>query len=120
MPRLRPFLCLVSLCNFAAATEPNTVSAEEKAAGWKLLFDGRTFTGWHLFQKGGNAHGGWKIEDGSLACPKSNGRPNGSGGDLVTDAKFTDFEFAFEWRIPVAGNSGVHYFFDENRPPLST
>lgn len=45
------------LCTFAAvlavhssavfAVEPNTLTAEETAAGWKLLFDGRSLAGWH-------------------------------------------------------------------------
>ncbi len=110
---LIPALTL-SLTAWAA---PNELAPGERAAGWRLLFDGRSFAGWHLFQQKGDAHGGWKIEDGALVCPKSNGRPNGSGGDLVTNDPFTDFEFVFEWRISPAGNSGVHYLFDENRPP---
>jgi 3-oxoadipate enol-lactonase len=28
------------------STAPNTLSAAERAAGWRLLFDGRTFDGW--------------------------------------------------------------------------
>jgi len=117
---LRTFLTTAlcfSIYAGAAAAEPNALTPEERAAGWKLLFDGQTFTGWHLFKQPGAAHGGWKIENGTLICPKSNGRPNGSGGDLTTDAKFNDFEFVFEWRISPGGNSGVHYFVDENRPP---
>jgi hypothetical protein len=104
----------------ASAAEPNTVTPEERAAGWKLLFDGHSFTGWHLFKVPGSGHGGWKIEEGALVCPKSNGRPNGSGGDLTTDGKFSDFEFSFEWRISAGGNSGVHYLIDESRPPTKT
>ncbi len=103
----------------AFAAEPNALTAEERSAGWTLLFDGRTFGGWHLFQQKGDAHGGWKIADGALVCPKTNGRPNGSGGDLVTNGKFGDFEFSFEWRISPAGNSGIHYFVDENRAPTA-
>src|SRR4051812_45143465 len=97
----------------------NTLTAAETAAGWKLLFDGRTLTGWHGFQQKGPPRTGWHVADGCLVNPKSNGRPNGSGGDLVTDAKFLDFEFRFEWRISRAGNSGVQYLFDESRPPTA-
>ena len=99
------------------ASEANTLTAEESAAGWKLLFDGRSLAGWHIFQQSGELKGGWRVADGALVNPKSNGRPNGSGGDIVTDAKFTDFEFRFEWRISPAGNSGIHYFVDESRAP---
>ncbi len=114
-PHLFAFISLAFASAVLAA--PNELTPEERSTGWTLLFDGRSLNGWHLYQKKGEAHGGWKVEDGALVCPKSNGRPNGSGGDLVTDGKFGDFEFAFEWKISVGGNSGVHYFFDENRAP---
>jgi len=107
------FLGLTSLC---CAAEPNTLTPDESAAGWKLLFDGRSLAGWHIFQQQGEPKAGWHVADGCLVNPKSNGRPNGSGGDLVTNAKFLNFEFRFEWRISPAGNSGVHYLFDESRP----
>jgi serine/threonine protein kinase len=98
------------------STSPaNALSKEEIAAGWKLLFDGRSTTGWRGYKMTGFPTQGWHIADGCLVNPKSNGRPNGSGGDLVTVQKFVNFEFRFEWRISVGGNSGVQYFFDENR-----
>jgi len=93
----------------------NTLSAEEFAAGWKLLFDGRTTAGWRGYKMAGFPSRGWHIAEGCLVNPKSNGRPNGSGGDLITVQKFLNFDFRFEWRIGVGGNSGAQYFFDENR-----
>jgi hypothetical protein len=99
-----------------SAADPNTLTSAETAAGWKLLFDGRTMQGWHIFQQQGEPKGGWHVVDGCLVNPKSNGRPNGSGGDLVTNAKFLNFELRFSWRISSGGNSGVHYLFDESRP----
>lgn len=100
----------------SSSSPANILSAEEIAAGWKLLFDGQTTAGWRGYKMAGFPTKGWHIEDGCLVNPKSNGRPNGSGGDLITIQKYLNFEFRFEWRISEGGNSGVQYFFDENRP----
>ena len=44
---------------------PNTLTAEQTAAGWKLLFNGVDLTGWKGYKKDkpGDA---WKVEDGAL------------------------------------------------------
>ena len=98
---------------WAMAAEPNTLTPQEQAAGWKLLFDGRSTTGWHTYGKQTVTAKSWLVHDGCLVIPKGNGRPNGSGGDLVTNAIFTNFEFQFEWRVGPGGNSGVEYLFTE-------
>ncbi|MCX6896722.1 MAG: DUF1080 domain-containing protein, partial [Verrucomicrobia bacterium] len=53
----------------AAESTPavNTLTAAEKAAGWKLLFNGQDTTGWHNFKAEG-IRPGWKIQDGVLTC----------------------------------------------------
>ena len=45
--------------------QPNVLSAAEKAAGWKLLFDGKSTANWHNYGKK-TVGSSWKIEDGSL------------------------------------------------------
>jgi len=97
----------------ALATAPNTLTPQEQAAGWKLLFDGHSTAGWHTYGKQSVTPSSWKIKDGCLVLPAGNGRPNGHGGDLVTNAMFTNFEFEFEWRVGPVGNSGVEYLFTE-------
>ena len=95
------------------AADANTLTPQEQAAGWKLLFDGRSTAGWHTYGKKQVTAGSWKIKDGCLVLPQGNGRPNGTGGDLVTNALYTNFEFQFEWRVGPVGNSGVEYLFTE-------
>ena len=89
------------------AARPTAPAAPE----WKVLFDGERINGLRGLQKPDFLKAGWKIEEGALFLPKEikeSGRQ--TGGDLVTAESFDDFEFAFEWRMSVAGNSGVLYF----------
>jgi hypothetical protein len=95
-----------------AAVEPcqgvNTLSAAEIAAGWRLLFDGKTLDGWHGYN--GKPTEAWVIEDGSL---KSAGAEDNYGsdlrGDLTSDEEYTDFELSVDWKASEGGNSGLMY-----------
>ncbi len=52
---------LISGCNsFAQPSAPNTLTDKEKKADWKLLFDGKTLSGWHSF-KSDKIGPAWKI-----------------------------------------------------------
>jgi cytochrome c len=84
----------------------NFLTAEEKAAGWKLLFDGQTTAGWRAYRKD-HMPDGWQVEDGCLVRL-------GPGGDIITAGEFDNFELKFEWRICAAGNSGVFYRVNED------
>ena len=79
----------------------NTLSAAEKKAGWKLLFDGKTLTGWRGFRTE-TPPAGWKVIDGLLV------RDSG-GGDLMTAEQYGDFELMLDWKVPHGGNSGIIY-----------
>ena len=58
----------LAFCSFAAPDTPNnTLTAKEKVEGWKLLFDGQSTTGWHLYN-GGAQFTLWKVKDGELFC----------------------------------------------------
>lgn len=112
MKTLLPFLAVLIAGNLrATADDLNSLTAAEQAAGWKLLFDGKSAAAFRGVKNPDFLKAGWKIEDGALICEKEvkqMGRI--TGGDLVTAETFTDFEFSFEWRAGVAGNSGVLYF----------
>jgi len=104
------FFVLEQIDDRSAGSGPqNTLSAAERAAGWRLLFDGTTTKGWRGFAKPDFPAAGWVVEDGTL---KSLGQ---KGGDIITTATFDDFEFAWEWRLSPRGNSGVKYLVDERR-----
>lgn len=85
--------------------------------GWISLFDGKTLTGWHQFNRTGDAKN-WKIEDGALVCMGFSG-PSGTA-DLVSDREFEDFDLKWDWKVAKGSNSGVFYHVLEgpkyNRP----
>lgn len=85
---------------------PNTLSAAERAAGWRLLFDGRTTTGWRGYKKAGMPSG-WRVVGGTLS------RMSG-GGDIITTQQFRNFELALEWNVSQSGNSGIFYRASED------
>lgn len=97
-------LCVAALAGPAMAAD-NTLTAAEKAAGWKLLFDGKSMDAWRGFKKPASD---WKVADGALAPdPKAS-------GDLITKEQFGSFELAFDWKVSPKGNSGVMYHVTED------
>jgi hypothetical protein len=89
----------------------NTLTNEEKAQGWLLLFDGKTTEGWRGNNKP-NFPAGWIIEDGTLKCQDSGRGEAGAanGGDIIyAKQKFSNFQLKLEWKISQGGNSGVFY-----------
>jgi hypothetical protein len=95
-----------------SAAPANQLTDEEKAAGWKLLFDGTTSQGWHTFKKQTFPEKGWLVEDGWLHCQGK------GGGDVVSEAQYDNFELQWEWNLAPAGNSGVKYFVLDSRPQV--
>ena len=102
-----------------AATTPNQLTTAERAAGWTLLFDGRTLTGWRGLGYPGVPTSHWVVADGAIekiasgrVAVQADGQPV-EGGDLMTEATFGDFELAWEWRVTPGANSGVKYNVSE-------
>lgn len=101
----------LSVAALSAADAPNTLTPAEKAAGWRLLFDGKTMNGW---SEPGDS---WAIDNGSLkSLPKPKIRE-----DLFSKEAYGDFELSWEWKIEANGNSGLKYriqdkfYVDEKR-----
>ncbi|MDR3286278.1 MAG: DUF1080 domain-containing protein, partial [Prevotellaceae bacterium] len=51
---------------------PNTLSDKEQKVGWQLLFDGKTFNGWHGYNMQGIPDV-WAIEDGAFTMSHTGG-----------------------------------------------
>jgi hypothetical protein len=98
---------------------PNSLTEAEKAEGWKLLFDGKSLTGWRGIGQEDIPKGHWVIEDGAIKkvaggeVPRQKDGQPLQGGDLMTLATFANFELRLEWKITPGGNSGVKYNVSE-------
>ena len=79
---------LVLTASAARAQTPNTLSAEEKAAGFKLLFDGTSASDWRGYRQK-TLPSGWTVTDGTLGLAGGNGEP--SSGDIVTREEYGNF-----------------------------
>jgi len=99
--RLLPLFLLVAVSS-GWAGDPNALTPAERAAGWKLLFDGRTLDGWRSL-KSPQPGEGWRVADGAVSLVAA------KAGDLVSVGDYGDFEFTFEWKVTTAANSGVIY-----------
>lgn len=83
----------------------NRLSDAERRAGWRLLWDGSTSSGWRGVKGGGFPANGWSMQDGML-------RVQGAGGDIATARDYGDFELSVDFRLTPGANSGIKYFPD--------
>ncbi|WP_416307159.1 3-keto-disaccharide hydrolase [Neptunicella sp. SCSIO 80796] len=101
-------LALASLISvsFKSIAQDNQLTAQEQAAGWKLLFNGKDMQQWRNFKKT-DLTDKWVVEDGAI---KLSGE---GGGDILTKATYQNFELKLDWKISQAGNSGILIMADE-------
>jgi hypothetical protein len=81
----------------------NVLSESEKAAGWQLMFDGKTLTGWHSYRKTGIPDFGWIVNDSAIYL-----RGPAAGALLAPEAfTYKNFQISIDWKLPDSGNSGI-------------
>lgn len=97
---------------------PNNLSKAEKEQGWRLLFDGKTSTGWKAVGSDMFPADSWKVTDGTLMAVAN--RPDNpvKGVDIVSDDKFSAFDLQFEFNFAEGANSGVKYFTGNGGPSI--
>lgn len=77
------------------------LTADQRAAGWRSLFDGTSTAAWRGYHEQ-TMPAGWRIVDGILT-------KTGSVNDIITKDQFGNFELALDWKIGPGGNSGIFY-----------
>lgn len=86
--------------------DDNQLTAQEKADGWQLLFNGKDMSQWRTFKQP-TVQEKWQIEDGAITLTA------GGGGDLISKKSYKNFELTLDWKIAEAGNSGILILADE-------
>jgi len=87
----------------------NELTAEEKATGWQLLFNGKDHTGWKC------------SNDKPIACPIEDGGlvPYKSGSYLIIHEKqFGDFILKCDVKMSSSCNSGIFFRVGDPRNPV--
>ncbi len=87
-------------------TQNNTLTAEERAAGWQLLFDGESTEHFRGYQQE-DCPAGWQVVDGTIHRADK-------AGDIITREQFGDFELSIEWKVAGPGNSGIMFRVTED------
>jgi len=106
--KILAFAMLLFAFSVQSQDKDNTLSPEEFALGWELLFDGSTLKGWKAYN--GDEPQSWKVDENSIYCDGTEG-----GDDIMTTETFRDFDLKFDWRIEENGNSGVIYMVREGK-----
>ncbi len=88
-------------------TSVNAIAGSFVKDKWQILFDGKTLKGWHGYNKGNTKITNWVVIDGALVCLGASAHD--TGGDIVTDKQYENFELEWDWKIDKGSNSGVMY-----------
>jgi hypothetical protein len=103
----------------ASGAPANTLSEAERAAGWRLLWDGKSTAGWRSAKGEAFPQQGWEIKDGALTVQASGGGESAAGGDIVTRERFSQFDLMLDFKITAGANSGIKYFCQPNLDPIT-
>ena len=101
-----------------AAAAPNTLTAQEKTNGWKLLWDGKTATGWRSAKSENFPASGWVMKDGVLTVQANGGEESAAGGDIITRQRYANFELTGDFKFTPGANSGIKIFVQPNISPI--
>jgi hypothetical protein len=78
-----------------------SLTAEQRAAGWRPLFDGTNTSAWRGYRSQ-TFPAGWRIVDGVLTKSEA-------VGDIITKDQFENFQLALDWKLSAKGNAGIFY-----------
>lgn len=83
-------------------------ASDQATAGWNVLFNGSDLSGWRSYGEAA-PRPQWVVEDGAIKLDVSDDETEMTGGDLITEQQFENFELELEWKISDGGNSGIFF-----------
>lgn len=113
MRKMTAFIvCLALLGGCNPATPQDEIVPHDTAAEWTVLFNGKDLTGWRSYGEE-SAGSAWIVEGDALVLDVDDSTTVMTGGDLITDGQYENFELELEWKISVGGNSGIFFGVQE-------
>jgi len=100
--------CLAAIAACSAADQADPAPAAVSGNDWQVLFDGTTLAGWRTYGEA-RPRPNWIVEDGALVLDVDDATEGMTGGDLITDQQYENFELELEWKISPGGNSGIFF-----------
>jgi hypothetical protein len=101
------------------AAPHNTLTAQEKAAGWRLLWDGQTTAGWRSAKGDFFPDKSWSIKDGEWSVVSTGNAEAQAGGDIITRERYSNFELTADFKATPGCNSGIKIFVQPNLDPIT-
>ncbi len=86
--------------------QENVIEIDEE---WMVIFDGGSTDALRGYGIDDFPQGVWYVEEGILIA-----NPDTANRDLITKARFEDFELEYEWAVDTGSNSGVFFHMQEN------
>jgi len=112
MKRIAAAAIAITLLSFIPIAH-NEATDRERQDGWVSLFDGKSFAGWHGYDKKPISKI-WTIDNGAIHLDPSKRSGSGEGGDILTDKEYSNFDLKLEWKISKNGNSGIIFYVKED------
>ncbi len=79
-----------------------------ESGDWVTLFNGENLDGWHSYGESA-PRPEWIVDDGAIVLDVAATTEVETGGDLISNAQYENFELELEWKIAEGGNSGVFF-----------
>ncbi|HEX7817459.1 DUF1080 domain-containing protein [Dyella sp.] len=108
---------LAASCSLSAVADDamlNALTAQERADGWQLLFNGKNLDGWHSYLQARPGKD-WSVSDGAIMLERGHTGDEKDFADIVTAAEYENFDLKLEWKMTPCADGGV--MFDVHESP---